>query len=157
MSQELAELYASHMTSLACQARGAIRDLDPKVGIYNILIQKISLIFFIFFICFVLFYFILYYIFYLNFILLYFISFVLVYFVLVSFLKSLLIIIACYDGYFILLYCNKVIGNINRKWYFEFLFNQLFKFVLKISLLYDIKYHILIRLIKLFDLYQTLN
>lgn len=33
MSQETAELYASHMTSLASQARAAIRDLDPKVGI----------------------------------------------------------------------------------------------------------------------------
>ena len=31
MSQETAELYASHMMALASQARAAIRDLDPKV------------------------------------------------------------------------------------------------------------------------------
>jgi hypothetical protein len=31
MSQETADLYATHMMSLASQARGVIRDLNPKV------------------------------------------------------------------------------------------------------------------------------
>jgi hypothetical protein len=31
MPQDVAELYGSHMMALATQARGVIRDLNPKV------------------------------------------------------------------------------------------------------------------------------
>ena len=36
MPQELAELYATNMMALASQARGVIRDLNPKVNNFYI-------------------------------------------------------------------------------------------------------------------------
>jgi hypothetical protein len=42
MSQETADLYATHMMSLASQARGVIRDLNPKVHICSTNIVEVT-------------------------------------------------------------------------------------------------------------------